>query len=441
MNRLYSRFQNKAYAIPALYCAVALLVTVLVALLDRYLSRETSVVTLPLLFQTSESAHNILTVLTGALLSMTTVTFSTIMVVLTLYSGQFSPRTLQHFLRSRVALRVLGVFMGTFIYSVVQLFLLPEPSTQAYSLTGTVGVLAAILCLILFAFFIHHVARSIQVNYVVESLTREIFTLLDRKRVLPPRGAPRMDAEEHPVEQENQTLGAARVVAAPSAGYIQQVDERLLVDLARKFQGVVRLEKSLGDYVTPEVDLFTVWTEDDTLSAEQEDALCRTLGLGEDRNAEEDVEYGLIRLVEVALRALSPGTNDPNTAVFCIQKIGHVLAEIAASKLHRTYYYDDDLNLRLIVSKIPFEDLLYQSFAQIRLYTRTDYTVLDACVQSLIYIARKNTLSIRTLCCAFAEYLLEGLDLENIPSLDRNRISRSLTELKSISELERKNEA
>ena len=438
MKRILSRLKGKTYFIPTLFCIVALAVTILVALLDRYLYRITTISTLPLLFQTTESVRGILTVLTGALLGMTTVTFSTIMVVLTLYSGQFSPRTLQHFLQGRVSLRVLGVFMGTFIYSVVQLFLLPEAAVQAYSLTGTVGVLAAILCLILFAFFIHHIARSIQVNYVVESITREIFTLLDRKRTLPPRGAPSRVADDHPVEQENQTLGSAQVIYPRTAGYIQHVAVARLVDLATEAGAVIRLERSLGDYVTPDTELFSVWSNQDEPQQVQEEVLVNALTFGEDRNAEEDVEYGIIRLVEVALRALSPGTNDPNTAVFCIQKLGHVLAEIAASKLHRTYYYDQDLNLRLIVSKIPFADLLYQSFAQIRIYARMDYTVLDACIQALVYIARQNTRSIRVRCQSFATYLLEGLDSASIPSLDRNRLDRSLLELDYLTNPDRK---
>jgi uncharacterized membrane protein len=153
------------------------------------------------------------------------------------------------------------------------------------------------------------------------------------------------------------------------------------------------------------------------------------LEIGEERNSEEDVEFGLIKLVEVALRAISPGINDPNTAIFCIHKIGYVLSDIAQSKRHKTYYYDDANKLRLIVNKIPFKDLLYQSFSQIKHYGSHDYSVMGACVDALAFISKHSAHSIREICWEFSLYLFEGCDCSEMASLDRIYLERKMQEL------------
>ncbi len=432
MKRLYQYWKNKIYFIPALYSLIALLISLLVFLLHDLLTSPLATELFPFLFQSVGSARDILAVLTGALLSMITVSFSTIMVVLTLYSAQFSPRTLQVFLESKTSLRVLGFFMGTFIYSVTQLFLLPEDA-NLLTLAGTIGTLLAIFCLTLFAFFIHHVARSIQVDLMVEHITKDIFIWIEKKELRRYHAKAKQVSQVVPDDYEDKTLGKPNPILAQNIGYLQSIDNNALIGLASEYDFTLRLEQSLGDYVTKEIQLFSFWGGPFDQEEELMEKIHKALVIGEERQSQEDVEYGLIKLVEVALRAISPGINDPNTAILCIGKIGYVLAEIAQAKLHKTYYYDEENKLRLIINKIPFEELLYNSFSQIKVYAQHDYSVLAACVDALNFIARKGNRHIKELCWSFSLYLFEGKDIHDIPSLDHRHLGKKMEELAFVS--------
>ena len=280
-----------------------------------------------------------------------------------------------------------------------------------------------------FAYFIHHIANSIQVNLMVEHITKDVLALLSKKQQQKFRTMNRQVTTELPDEYEDHTFGEAFKMKAAEDGFIQKVDNTALVDFANDHDCILRLEKSLGDYITKDTTLFSLWGTELPDTEEEKKKLLQALEIGEERNSEEDVEFGLIKLVEVALRAISPGVNDPNTAIFCIQKIGYVLANIAQTKRHKTYYYDDENKLRLIVNKIPFKELLYHSFAQIKHYGSHDHSVMGACVDALLFISKRNTSSIRETCWEFSLYLFEDCDCSQMASLDRLFLQRKMQEL------------
>lgn len=319
--------------------------------------------------------------------------------------------------------------MGTLIYSITQLHFLPEARDGLYSLAGGVGVLLAIGCLILFAYFIHHVANSFQVNLMIERITKEVLSIINKKQLQNFRNNNRPITTELPDEYEDHTFGEASNLKAQEDGYIQTVNNTDLVDFAAEHDCRLRLEQALGDYITKDTTLFSMWGDNLPYPEKEIKKLLHALEIGEEKNSEENGEFGLIKLVEVALRAISPGINDPNTAIFYIQKIGYVLSDIAQSKRHKTYYYDDNNKLRLIVNKIPLKDLFYQSFSQIKHYASHDYSVMGACVDALAFISKRSAHSIRGICWEFPLYLFEGCDCSGMASLDRIYLERKMQEL------------
>src|SRR6056297_1187916 len=153
--------QNKIYFIPSIYAVSAAFLSLFVIIIDHYFN---SVIMnyLPGYFFTSyDLAKTILSTLAGSLFAMITVSFSTIMVVLTMYSSQFSPRTMQDFLKNKVTLKVLGVFIGGFIYSILTLLFLNDNlqgAQEATIFSALIAVIVAIVCLAYFVYFIHHAA-------------------------------------------------------------------------------------------------------------------------------------------------------------------------------------------------------------------------------------------------------------------------------------------
>ncbi|MFW6030066.1 MAG: DUF2254 family protein, partial [Halanaerobiales bacterium] len=136
---------------------------------------------LPNYFFTSVNlARDILSTLVGSLFGMITVSFSTIMVVLTMYSSQFSPRTVKVFLCSKLTLKVLGVFVGGFIYSIISLLFMKNPAGTNVVFSAFFRIIIAIICLGYFVVFIHHTANSVQVNILIERLRDEVIELVNK---------------------------------------------------------------------------------------------------------------------------------------------------------------------------------------------------------------------------------------------------------------------
>lgn len=482
---LFKKIRQKTYTIPTLYCLSFLLFSVFIHWLNLNLSAYSFSVNVNL-FQPVVAARSILSIMTASLLSMITVSFSTIMVVLTLYSAQFSPKTLQNFLQSKTSLHVLGFFMGVFIYAVSQLYLVQDTAPYPRTLSASLGLVLTIASLIVFAYFIHHVASSIQVHLLVEGISRDIFSMIRQKNKPCAQGKD-CPQEKSKTSDPSPVYGEISKLYAPSIGYIQEIDTTALVNYAKDQKLLLRLEQSLGDYITEETVLFSTWPlqekegkEEDKKEGEKrvqkeekeeglkesreksitkenlkedqdqdkriekkdgrkegaaEDTiteLFEAVTVGQERNAQEDIEYGLIKLVEVALRAVSPGINDPNTAVLCIQKIGYILADIARTDAHRTFYYQEDGALGLIVHKVHFSDLLYQSFSQLKVYAFNDYIIVGAALDALIEISKKAPDLLKKDVKAFADYLLEGLALEELASLDRQYIEAKIRELNHV---------
>ncbi|MGA9227664.1 MAG: DUF2254 family protein, partial [Mesobacillus sp.] len=169
VRKIVLRIRESIWLLPGIYSIFAFLLALLVIYIDH---NELAEGIVPSFLMTSiDLAQTILGSISAALLTMTTITFSTIMVVLTTYSSQFSPRTLNNFVEDPVTMRVLGIFMGGFVYSTLSLLFMSESWYKNDVISATVGVFLAFICLAFFAYFIHNVATSIQVSKLIREIT------------------------------------------------------------------------------------------------------------------------------------------------------------------------------------------------------------------------------------------------------------------------------
>ncbi len=410
LRRYWNRLHRQVWFIPSTLAIWAAIIALAMGFIDAtvvpYIVNGYDLFLLPI-----DLGREILSTLTASLLTMTTITFSTIMVVLTTYTSQFSPRTLEDFITNTTTQRVLGVFIGGFVYSLLSLYLMKNLRTE-YMLSASVGILIALICLAFFAYFIHHVATSIQVNRLIASLTDRILTTVDNL-------AKRYEAEtidnQVPEDHERWEKLPKRVVQSSRIGYIQRIDHKGLLHRATEEDVVVRIEKSVGDYLTTKTHVLSIWP----IREDQEvDGLRNYLTIARERDMYEDVAFGLKKLVEIALRALSPGINDPNTAVLCIHNLGMILSRIASSEIEHTYFYDKEGELRLIHQDEPFSDLLYETFFQLRLYGRQDVSVMSAMLDAVVIIAEENRMGINQPLEDLTDYLASGFDRQTASDLD-----------------------
>ena len=314
----------------------------------------------------AEGARQMLSTLSGSMITVMGITFSMTLLALVQASSQYTSRILRNFMRSRVTQATLGVFASIFAYCLIVLRTIRGgggvdefvPSLAVFfafviSLAG-VGVLI---------FFIHHIAVSIQASHIIASVAEETNAAIDN--LLPEK----LDAEIDEYEDQHQVLESLDErtwypVPAEVSGYIQSVNNDALLDLAGASRTIVRMEKGIGAFVVQDTALVSLAL---TYPPEQEtvDAFNAVYNIGRNRTVAMDPAFGIRQIVDIAIKALSPGVNDTSTAVMCVDYLTSILARLAGRQFPTLYHYEGE-TLRLVAIAPSFESLLAEAFDQIR---------------------------------------------------------------------------
>lgn len=312
----------------------------------------------------AEGARQMLSTLAGSMMTVMGITFSMTLVALALASSQYTSRILRTFMGSRVTQVTLGIFAGIFVYCLVVLRTIRSGDVEfvpslavffAFVLSlGGVGVLV---------FFIHHIASSIQASSIIASIAQD--TIRSIEQLFPERLGHGPDEDE----DREQVLGSPAEhtwYAVPAAvnGYIQNVDNDGLLRLARDRKTVVRMEHGIGAFVVQNTALASIALEEPP-DQETIEALNDAYNVGRHRTVEQDPAFGIRQIVDMALKALSPGVNDTSTAVMCVDYLTAILAQLASRKFPSSHCYEGD-ELRVITIAPTFEGLLAEAFDQIR---------------------------------------------------------------------------
>ncbi len=314
MNRLRAlreSVRTGLWAVPAMCVLLALGLAQALVAVDRRLQRGGS---RAWTFGAGpDGAREVLSAITTSMITFTGLVFSITIVVLQLTSSQFSPRVLRTFLRDRVTQLALGVFVATFVYAVMVLRTVRGTSDEAFvpALATTVGLALLLASVAMFVAYIHHVATTIQVSSIIDRIGRDTRAAIDRRH---PAGGDRPPA----TAGSRSTVGARAVLPAPRAGVLVRLDEPALVQLAAEADVVLRVRLRLGEHVPEGGPLLEVTGDAQRLDAE---TVLRAVRLARNRTLEQDVAFGFRQLVDIADRALSPGINDPTTAVQVLDEL------------------------------------------------------------------------------------------------------------------------
>ncbi len=241
--------------------------------------------------------------------------FSITIAALSLAAGQMGPRLLRNFTRDRGNQVTLGAFLGTFSYALMVLRSVRTQSEGEFipHLALSVSILLAFVCVATLVFFVGHMAGRINVDTVVDLVSGEVQSAVKRLMV----------AEAQPKPPPAAFWAGATCVTDSRRGYLQQLDENGLADWAVQHKTVIRLLVRPGDYVFPgaAIAVLTVPVEG------AEAAIRKATALGGQRVSSSDLEFAIRQLVEVAVRALSPGINDPHTAMSILDRLGATLCD------------------------------------------------------------------------------------------------------------------
>lgn len=371
---MWERIRGGLWFLPALMSAAAAALAIVCARLDQAAISRGAI--REFLYRGEpESARALLSTLAGSMITVAGVSFSVTMVALSLTSSQFGPRLLVNFMRDRGNQVVLGAFIGTFVFCLVALGSPASGGEPYVSVSASVALVLSGVSLMLLIYFIHHVASSMQADHVIDGVALDLRHSLER--IFPAGESPR-SAPDRP--------RASATVAAPAAGYLQGVDDASLVGIAAEHDLRLRVLRRPGHFVVAGAPLVEVTGE---VSADDAARRIRSAFIvGGWRTADQDPEYGIHQLVEIAVRALSPGVNDPFTAITCVDRLAGVLATVAARPARPPVLWDDDGEPRVWLDPIDFAGVLDAAFDQIRQCARTSPAVAIRLLEALAHIGR-----------------------------------------------------
>ncbi len=339
----------------------------------------------PAVFVTeAQSARSILTTISGSMATVAGVAFSITVVALTLASTQYSPRVLRNFMRDRGTQVVLGIFLGIFLYCLLVLSSVhggANGDTDSFvpPIALTLAVVLAVLGIGAFIFFIHHMSASIQAAQMIQGITNETIGVVDRAY------GDELGEDGHAPPDSLLADRQWQVIAAGRMGYIQTVSLDSLHEYACKLDTAVRMECEVGEFVDVGDPLASVALD----LAPGESAvreINRAYGIDSFRTVDQDPAFGLRQLVDISLKALSPGINDTTTAAMCVEHIGVILSRCAPRELAARHKYDGD-TVRVIARGRRFEDLVDLGFAQIMEYAQTNTEIVLRVLDALERVA------------------------------------------------------
>ncbi|WP_297337015.1 DUF2254 domain-containing protein [Algoriphagus sp.] len=336
--------------------------------------------------QNLDSARSILTTISGAMIGVAGTVFSVTLVALTLASSQFGPRLIKNFMYIRLNQVVLGAYISTYLYCLLVLSSIKDQQEYTFipSIAILVAVLATVANIILLIVFIHQIAVSIQADKVVADISdfigKQVKTLFPEKM-----GEELKDFQPEEVEKILVNYPKTFPITSPKSGYLQYVDSDNLMSCMDQQDLLMKLNHRPGSYLIQGIEIGKVYSKveiDEQVIQKIQDQFV----IGTTKTSQQDLEHSIHQMVEIASRALSPGVNDPFTAISCIDNLSATLSYLAQIKFPSKYRIDPNQNLRIIADNLDFEGVLDAAFNQIRQFSAGSPAVIIRLMEALITI-------------------------------------------------------
>jgi len=367
-DRLYQQLKASFWLIPLCMVGAALILGPAVVEYDLSRADSPDNGLIPGLRLSEEGARMILSAIAGSMITVASLVFSMTLVALSLVAQQLGPRILQIFMEDRPTQIMLGLFIATFLFAMVVLGSVGFGSGDSFIptfgvfLSGFLAVVAFIAVIL----FIHHIAQQIQADVVIHKTAQKLQAAADELvEEAKNNSAKSVDKARFDELQNNFEKDARHVFAKRRSGYVQQIDTVKLMGLAGEHDLQIILLCRPGEFVLNGRPLLTATPaanlDDDIAGKLQHAVLIRP-----QRTREQHVEFEMLALVEIALRALSKGINDPFTATSCIDWLSVGLAKLMSRYPDYQIHCDDDDRTRVLEHPQTFERYLKRTINPIR---------------------------------------------------------------------------
>lgn len=344
--------------------------------------------TIPFLEMSPPAARSILSSIVSAMVSTTGVVFSITIVALSLSSTHFGSRLIRTYRKRRTTHFTLGILVSTSLFCILVLSSIREvDGTHFVPVTSVgMGILMSAICLATLVYYIHDMSRAIEAPNVIQSSADDLHQAIER--MFPESvGKSANSPQAEPSNINIDTTDDFKVMS-DQIGYVQVIEHETLMSMAERYDLVVRLEIRPGDFVHQEQSLATICENGGKSERggqatkgqagkcdEITESIKRSIVVGPERTHVQDVRYAFNEIAEIAIRALSPGVNDPFTAINCIDQIHAALLLLRKRKIPDKYRVDRQETLRLIAESATLDECLTCSLLVIQPYAANDPVV------------------------------------------------------------------
>jgi uncharacterized membrane protein len=367
-----------------------------------------------LMVEDGDTALNVLSTCIGGLISMMVFSFSMVMLLLSQASSNFSPRLLPGLISNKRHQIILGIFLATIVYNIFTLFSI-EPSEEKYTMPGfsvLLGVFLTIVCLSAFIFFIHNISQSIQINNIMDTIydeaTKRLNDIISTE-----------ERESRSVVEDWPDTSQWKSYQSPKSGYFQNISIRNITDICKKND--VRL------YITVPKGLF-VLKNNHILKSEKplEDAILSdifsNINFARGEYIGDNYTLAFKQITEIAVKAMSPGINDPGTAINAIDYLTELFALRMKKNNSGVIAKDDKAYINIAI--IRFDELIYNVMASLRTYCKHDPIVVQKLIWMLDYLKKQPAVvtSYRKTVESELETLLENINFDS--EKDKQRLKK-----------------
>lgn len=400
--KIWQDLQSSYYFIPGLMGLGSICLAYLTIYLDQVYGLDVNEFGF-FLSNKADGARTILATIAGSMMGVAATTFSITMVAVTSAAGQYGPRLIGNFMRDRGNQITLGTFTSTFIYCLLILRVARTGDAEGadnavaefvpnISLLTAMGL--TLMSVGVLIYFIHHVPETLNVGNITARVGRRLRNDIE---ALYPQDIGQQDTDKD-VDIERYPFSAAIEINAKAEGYIQTVNEDALLQAAKDHDAVIKIEYRPGDFVTKGDVLVRLWPQGDW--NEDCQPYQNAYAMGQDRTAHQNILFLADELVEILARALSPGVNDPFTAINCINWFHSVMKAFLRGHMPSPYRRDGDGALRVIAYPIAFDRFASVICDQSRAYIAGDrnttlkmMTVLTELVAQTDDVSARKTLT------------------------------------------------
>ncbi len=429
----WENVRAKLWFTPTVLVIFAVILSYFLLYLDRQYSAYLSS-NLSWLFGGAPSAtRNVLSTIAGSVITTISIAFSLTIIALQQASAQFTPRVMRNFTSDRGNQIVLGAFVATFVYSLLILKAVRDPAEVggvgfAPPIATTAAIMFALICIGLLIYFISHTATSLQTNTILEKIHRELLNQINK--LYPSRIGSGVDSSKKKRISAPSKSKEFITIKSDFAGFVLYISDGVLEKLSLKKNNQLHILPRIGDFIMQGQALAKLYGYK-RLDKKNRNLIRSAVTVDGQRSLLQDPLFAIRQLVDIGIKAMSPGINDPTTATYCIWYLGDGLTQLLQREFPSQVRELKDSKMLLVLNRPTWDDFVTQSFAQIQTEARENIVVTHALLDVLSELAqqipdRPHAKPLERLLKNARHYLRES----SASTADRKDIDKRLKDIK-----------